>query len=411
MNSASRWFMGVLAVAVTTAVSVGAFNVVVDPWGLNYWLQKEGFNRAKPDVVRYSRLAKAHAVVRLKPTGAVFGTSTAEQGLDMAHPVWHDYPRAQNLGFAGATIEEIQLFVQQAHAVSKLRRIVIGLDFFSFNANLGVNPQLQEALGAMRNPLIGWRPYFSWKMFAASLDTLLQQPSLTPYYLMNGQSDPAFMQQWVSASGGHRRVFLFSERGLVKGLLPQPSLRFELQKGSAPSSIDHLRELAEFAQREGIELRLFFSPTHARLLETIRILKLWPHFEFWKQQAVLAVEPIAQRANGRISIWDFADYSAITAEPLPAERDATTRMRWFWDAQHYKPELGNLVLDRLFGSGTAGAFSPPGYGVQVNAANINKHLLGLRGRQQAYEAAHQDELAEIRANIEKALRTQGIRLN
>ncbi len=392
--------------AAFVAIGVGGFNYLVDPWGLNYQVQYEGFNRGKPEPARYARLAKAYSVMRMKPTAAVFGTSTAEQGISMTHPSWREFPRALNLAFAGATAEEILFFVQATNAESKLRRIAVALDFFSFNGHLRVSPQLDQALEAMRNPLVAWQPYFSWKMFAGSLYTWLQQPSLSSYYLATGQSDPAYFQSWLTGSGGHRRVFLFSERGLINGVMPPPAFRFELRNGGGPSSIDHLRKLAEFAQREGIELRMFFSPVHARLLDTIRTAQLWPAFEGWKRQVVVAVDPIAQRAHGTISIWDFADYSAITSEPVPAAHDAVTRMRWFWDAQHYKPELGNLVLERLFGAGNPDALGPQDYGVQVSAANIDMHLLAIRGRQHTYEVSHPDEVAEVHANIEKALQTR-----
>jgi hypothetical protein len=240
-------------------------------------------------------------------------------------------------------------------------------------------------------------------MLWLSLYTVLQQAGLDSYYLASGQTDPAYFQKWLTSSGGHRRVFLFSERGLVRGLLPPPARRYELQKGAEPSSVEHLRRLAEFAQREGIELRLFFSPTHARLLEVIRLAQLWPMFEYWKKEVVRQLEPVVQRADGKISIWDFADYSSITAEPVPAARDAQSGMRWFWDAQHYKPELGNLVLDRLFGSEARDAALPDDYGALVNAANIDAHLLGIRARREAYAAAHANDMPEIRANIEKAM--------
>ena len=129
-------------------------------------------------------------------------------------------------------------------------------------------------------------------------------------------------------------------------------------------------------------------------------------FEYWKQQVVRELEPAMQRSVGKIAVWDFADYNSVTAEPVPPTRDAQSHMRWYWDAQHYKAALGHVMLDRMFGIEVTDASVPPDYGVRVNAGNIDGHLLAVRQRQQAYEATHADEIAEVRANVEKAVQTQ-----
>jgi len=62
-----RWFLGTLVLAVALCTLIAAFNYVVDPWGLNYVVQHDGFNRGKPVPVQFERLSKAHAAVRTQP--------------------------------------------------------------------------------------------------------------------------------------------------------------------------------------------------------------------------------------------------------------------------------------------------------------------------------------------------------
>jgi hypothetical protein len=44
--------------------------------------------------------------------------------------------------------------------------------------------------------------------------------------------------------------------------------------------------------------------------------------------------------------------SPYTTEPIPLIEDTEARLRGFWDPGHFKKELGDLMLQRAFGSDT-----------------------------------------------------------
>ena len=62
-------------------------------------------------------------------------------------------------------------------------------------------------------------------------------------------------------------------------------------RAGAPSTLEQFRALLRFGEREGIELRFFFSPYHAWQYETLAAMGLWPTFEYWKQQLARIVTP------------------------------------------------------------------------------------------------------------------------
>ena len=64
---------------------------------------------------------------------------------------------------------------------------------------------------------------------------------------------------------------------------------------------------------------------------------------------------------------DFSVYHKLTSEKVPKDRN--TQMKYYWEASHYKNELGLIVLDRLIGKSTYKYF-----GVELNLENINNHL-------------------------------------
>jgi hypothetical protein len=401
--SEKGWFGCTLVMALAFCLLAAGFNYIVDPWGLSEAVSIPGFNERKPEPLTVGRLHKAYGALRVRPVAVAMGTSTAEHGINMEHPAWRGFEPAYNYSFPGATIAEIRTFLEQAHRHSPIKRAVIGLELSAFNAHRTPNAQSEQALEAMENPLARIRPFFTRGMLAASFDTILHQPVLGAYFMPNGQSSPQAFEQWRDKRGGSRNLFVTGVRQTVRGLMPRPAYRFELQRGGEPATLEEVRDLLAFARREGIELQFFISPVHAWQLETIRAIGLWPSFEYWKQQLARIIGPDSG-ATGAV-LWDFADYGALTNEDVPPAGDPAAQMRWFWDSLHYKAALGDVVQDRMAGTRASGVRAPVGYGVRIDAQTVDEHLLQVRERQAQYRATHPADIAEIEALTARELQT------
>jgi hypothetical protein len=116
---------------------------------------------------------------------------------------------------------------------------------------------------------------------------------------------------------------------------------------------------------------------------------LWPAFEDWKRR----LTEIAAGGGETVALWDFSGFSEYSTEMIPGPGDRQTEVRWYWEAGHFKKELGDVVLDRvLLSEGTVG---PDGFGVRLTPANIDAHLGRVREHRSAFRVARPAFVAEV----------------
>ena len=77
--------------------------------------------------------------------------------------------------------------------------------------------------------------------------------------------------------------------------------------------------------------------------------------------------------------------------------DPKARMKWYWDSSHYKKELGDIVLDRMFDGNFSGGGDCPDFGVKLTSQNIDAHLSKLRTDRAKWRASNPVDVAEIDA--------------
>ncbi len=49
-------------------------------------------------------------------------------------------------------------------------------------------------------------------------------------------------------------------------------------------------------------------------------------------------------------------------------------MQWYWESSHFKKEVGDLVLDKLFDYQAPGRVIADDFGILINRNNIEAHL-------------------------------------
>ena len=75
-------------------------------------------------------------------------------------------------------------------------------------------------------------------------------------------------------------------------------------------------------------------------------------------------------------MWDFSGVAPETLEAIPAKGDRKTQLTHYWEAGHFKKELGNLVIDRLLGKQND-------FGIKLDSGNIESWIAEDRHRVQA----------------------------
>lgn len=395
--TARRYLIAQVLILLATLTVVGSFNFIVDPYSIYNAVSRPGFNAVKPEVTKHLRMAKAKSVTWANPDVLILGSSTAETGLDPGG--LRATRSAYNLGLSGANIYEVRRYYQHARSSAQIKRVVLVVDLFMFNANLPNRPDFDEQLlnvnadGTPNRKIskLNLATLFSLDTFRASLATL-QGQSQPNAFLPNGQLEWNYRNgyiQKVGYGGAFRNAETFIREG---SFLPPPARAFSFKNRNGYDSIAALAQIMEMAGQDGAALTVIISPSHAHLLESMQQLELWDVFEDWKRQIVLAANT---RPAGEVTVLDFSGYNHVTTEAVPAVDDLTSVMRHYWDDFHFKKEVGDWILAHVDGRSAAeGTF-----GVILTTANIESHLAQIRKERDQWRASHADDIANIARNI------------
>ena len=410
-NYLSLW----LALAAALLLAVAGFNLIVDPYGLFRLVDAPGFNAVKPKAGVHGATVKAYQVLRVQPRGLVLGNSRAEVGFDPEHPAWPSGSQPVfNLALPGTgtstTLRYLQHVLARAAGTGsgKPEVVVWGIDFMDFLVDASVprrirgisreDRRLLTNPDGSRNParmLQQVRDYgeatFTLGAFLDSVQTLGSQRNPHAEDLTPLGFNPMHDYLKITADEGYWAVFRQRDIENIKAYLQRPQAIYDAAGRSSPA-LDDLRQALRLCHEHGIALRLVIYPYHAHLLEVMRITGHWPAFEAWKREIVHIVETEARLAGGMpVPLWDFSGLNELTRETVPPKGDRRTRMHWYWEAGHFKRELGNRVLNRVFHQPLA----MHGFGVLLGPSNVEMQIDSLREQGAAYRQSHAQEVAEL----------------
>jgi len=105
----------------------------------------------------------------------------------------------------------------------------------------------------------------------------------------------------------------------------------------------------------------------------------------------LVADEALPQGNKAIFLWDFSQFNDYTEEAIPAKGDRQAKMRWYWEAGHFKKELGDLVLNRIFGR----PGSREGFGILLNSENVEAQIAKLRAQEASYRLKHAQQVEAL----------------
>ncbi len=388
------------------------FVVLVDPfWRFNSPLI-DGFNRHKIYFTHQARLAKAHQACAQKPAAAIFGSSRVEEAFMMDHPVWQEIGPALNMAMGGIMIDELYKNVKHTYYASgkKLKTAVVGLDFYAFNAlrqriifdkivvNHDENRLLLDEDDSCLGSFIHDADFFiGKKALKASAVTVYDQYHLNhghpEYFQRNGAFHPTLNMLYI---GMQTTPFRAGLGGQVGGYIediwrPEGSRRYCLQTPEFDSLVP-FRDLVGFALDHDIDLRLFFSPIHAWMGVGLNEAGLYAQYQDWRKALVtIAAEEAETRGKPAFPIWDLAGFNPITTTPAGKESSV-----WYFEGSHYRPRLGDLVLDCIFGTSVVGKQYKKDFCEKVDIHTIESRNAESRKALFAYMRNHPEDAKEIK---------------
>ena len=378
-----RVFFAVIAGGLLLAAGL---NLVVDPYASFHWSDMQGFNDQKHLKRGGGRINKSVILSRYDFDTLFFGTSRAELGLNPNSPVL-DGLNAFNAAQAGTSMTEIRLEALFAADHQKPGTVIIDLDVLTFTPT----DDLSSAAD------FGQSPFAGRSLIPIMLERLVSLPSLADcitvmrnsikrkpdpftkfgyydrtavtYSTTRRQAFTVVMEEFLTARDGYR---YFDYRPERVGLLADVIRRFHAQ---------------------GTTVLLFISPLHARQLEAMWEVGMFPAFEQWKRDLTGTVAMIRSESphGAPIRLWDFSGYSSITTEPVGET------MRWYWESSHYTKEAGDLVLARLLERPERVAVLPDDFGQELSPATVDAVLASIRDGHAAYGRDFPAELEDVRA--------------
>lgn len=385
MDTQAEWRRYVLVFCSTSLLATGAvatLNYQVDPYLIHQWDSPQ-LQRLLPGREKLSPWGKTYALARFRPQVLYAGNSRTELGLPAQTAVFGDR-RVFNAALSGASLGDAAAMVRHASAVTKLETVVWGIDAPSFSMEVG-NTDFDRELVAvdgfylLRRGLINLKRALSVDMTLDSISVLrgtFGRVCLSSLALF-GQRDGRCVRDRIDSLGGSGAAML-------------PRVR-DFSRGSGPTA-DAMQELslstAELC-RGGTVLRLYINPTHAMTSDVLYWAGKWQAMEAWQGQLAALAEQHRQHGCD-VRVFDFSGFNQVTTE-TPPQLSGCQDMLNYWEASHYREQVGRMILDHMFGRGEAA------FGVELTPASLPQHQAEQRAARDRYHIEHPAETAMVRS--------------
>jgi len=132
-----------------------------------------------------------------------------------------------------------------------------------------------------------------------------------------------------------------------------------------------MKILLRSARENETDLRMFIPPFHAKRMENIQGQMCWEPYKQWLSDMVQLVEDDNKTHPGKtpVQLWGFNAYNTFTTETI-----TESKMKWFKDGLHYKKNLANLILDRIFNYHHPNRDLPNDFGLLLTEENLEFSL-------------------------------------
>ena len=373
---------------------------------LNYWVDPYGLYRPysdgdwKPHGAAQGELVKPYLVLKHSPRTLILGNSRAEVGFDPEDAAWPESAQPLfNLALPGTGTRVARRLFEHVLAAHSPQTIVLGVDFMDFLVSPDVRkwePEIIHRLlitpdGQINNGR--WlQMMFDGAVTLASLDAVLHSVDTVRVHGKAGVAhltaagfNPMHDYSRIARNEGYFSMFRQRDIENLRAYQKRPKNLFSRGTHTSPAFED-VTAILDVARAHGIQVKVVIYPYHAHLLEIFRITNCWDMFEDWKRELAYRV---ATHSHDQATLWDFSGYHHYARETVPLVGDKQTVVPNYWEAGHFKKELGHQILARLSGKGEAA------FGVVLKPANVNVHLLAIRQDGIKYRLERSAEIIQL----------------
>lgn len=356
-NKYSNFFAYFLILLLLLIVGIISINASIDYTGIF------GSNLLSKDISLKTdnrRLVSPGVIRKYTPEVIITGTSRAGRGLNPLHNVFENQ-KTLNLFLNAGDANEIGKLLNFASLVSPPKKIVLGVDFFSFDSDLNVDSYSSRFKEYnYENSTLIFR-------IIRNLDLLLSKESIrsnlsilktnkTDFeeYSMKSFHDASYRKQDIALIDDiySKAIQVHNATKLSEVGHGYYDFQFSFEK------LDYLTEVLKKLKNQGVEIKVFMSPIHVYFMESIIQLELFSEYSMvLSAMSELAEDPL-------IEFYDFSGFNEYTAGKLDGKVSG-----YFPDAGHYSEYLGNKILEKMFKSN-----SNDDFGKLVSTKNLQNHL-------------------------------------
>ncbi|MDD5035084.1 MAG: hypothetical protein PHE55_10025 [Methylococcaceae bacterium] len=382
--SAKIYSVSCLAALLCLLALTALMNRIVDP----FWYYRDfniaGINEARTEFARYERHIKPVLLMEQRPRALIFGSSYSEIGFEPLHPALTQGGQESSYNFAMAGADWARVYCNVIFALrhTDLKRAVIGIhtrpmpavDCKSQLADMGEISQFSLLLSkiALKS---SWRTLHKQK----------QGPSHTPqgrYFYNLHKRDR--IEALFEGGNFARRIFSGEDGGCRRDAAGKIAASRDFSptwnKPGDSGDLEGLRELLRRFAESGVEVKLVVYPVHA-LAEELEIV-CGDGLGRW--HALWRIAHLLEQSKASAELWDFQGLSDFLVEPVK-----NNQTLYWQDSGHFNVEMGNKMLDVIYGGEPAGpSLGGDRFGVRLTAAGVAERFADFFSHRRAYIAAH-----------------------
>jgi len=319
-----------LIIAITLLSIITVFNYVVDPYGINQLVKREGFNFNKPEFVWHTRQLKPFLSDMIKPNTVFLGNSRMEYLAPERYFSSASDITCFNFGLSSGTSCEMLELMQYTHRNYNISRAIYGLDFIAFSS---FSPDFKStfdfdlARGDKFKIIEKLKMYLSYQAISKSFDCIKSNRTdpkgfhVVYQYNINGSRTNRWRELNLEKKGNDWiKHELQGSYNLYKGIYSSGDLHVPETRRQA------YEELIAFINNNDIEYTAFVSP----LFES--------HFKL-----LLASHSFDEYINWLEFLSKHNGYYY-----LGGVNEITSDTSLFWDTQHPRKEMSNKIFNTIF---------------------------------------------------------------
>ncbi len=382
MNKYKVYIIATVLLSVCMISIICACTLIVDPYGLYDVYKKNGFNLQKEGVRNKIRYVKAIEIALRRPATVLMGSSRVHDGINPDHPLLNQYPPVYNYGIDMIRIKEVKEYLKHAIQNAPIKRVVLGIDFFMFNAAEKLNPAFDPLLvGKKISPLdYVYTTLLTRTAVVDSFKTMAinrkspdrleflpngYRPAKYVFYRLKDYKKLHYYTNWI---------FLTKD--------PCSTPFYGIYKIN-DETFNDFEEIISICKNNKIDLMLFITPAHCTLDgEAISAAHLSENMDNWKRKLMKIC------SDHHTILWDFSGYNSITTEEVKSP------MKYYWDSSHFSELASDYILKRMYHISDPNI--PADFGVILKLSNVEQYLMETKSKRAQYILTHKGEINSIR---------------